>query len=143
MPEDQLRKELDAVYNSLSWRVTAPLRLLSFWVKWVVRILRSPKQAFKALIHWGIRQAWLVTIARKFFTYFPGLKNRLRRFALNPLVSVTPTIAIPVSAKHETTELVESNLISSQEGVSSELDKISLASQVIFFELQAAIKNKK
>lgn len=143
MPEDQLRKELDAVYNSLSWRVTAPLRFLSFWVKWLVRILRSPKQACKSMIHWGIRQAWLVTIARKFFTYFPGLKKRLRKFALNPLVSVTPTIAIPVSAKYETTELVESNLMSSQAGVSSELDKISLASQVIFFELQAAIKNKK
>jgi hypothetical protein len=143
MPEDQLRKELDAVYNSLSWRITAPLRFLSFWVKRVVCILRSPKQAFKALIHWGIRQAWLVTIARKFFSYFPGLKNRLRRFALNPSVSVMPTIAIPVSAKNEAIELVESNLMSSQAGVSSELDKISLASQVIFFELQAAIKNKK
>ncbi len=140
MLEDQLRAELNAVYNSLSWRITAPLRFLSLQVKRLIRLFRSPKQTIKALIHWSLRQPILVSLAKKFFHYFPNLKHRIRRIALNPVIPVTPTIALPSAPVAEVlvvTEDKHENLYSTQ------TTRLSSSSQAIFFELQAAIKNKK
>lgn len=39
MNEDQLRGQLEAVYSSTSWKVTAPLRLFSKCIKTLKRII--------------------------------------------------------------------------------------------------------
>ncbi len=82
----------------------------------------------------------LVTLAKKFFHYFPNLKHRIRRIALNPVIPVTPTIALPSAPMEQVLAPTEEK----HESVSSaQTARLSSSSQAIFFELQAAIKNKK
>lgn len=87
-----------------------------------------------------MRQPVLVMFAKKFFHWFPNLKHRIRRIALNPLIPVTPTIALPRAPVAEVLELVDGKPESMS---AAQTARLSSSSQAIFFELQAAIKNKK
>lgn len=51
MSEQQLRAELDAVYRSTSWRITAPFRLLVSLIKQPRTILGLPKRLVRKLKH--------------------------------------------------------------------------------------------
>ena len=78
MNEEQLRAELDSVYRSLSWRITAPLRYLSLNVKRLRFALRSPKKALIRAIQLAIRNQKIAAFGRLVVNRFPALKSRLR-----------------------------------------------------------------
>lgn len=56
MSEQQLRAELDAVYRSTSWRITAPFRLLVSLIKEPRTIVGLPRRIVRKLTHIGMRQ---------------------------------------------------------------------------------------
>ncbi|WP_395009614.1 hypothetical protein [Undibacterium sp.] len=78
MNEEQLRAELDSVYRSLSWRITAPLRYLSLNVKRLRFALGSPKKALIRAIQLAIRNQKIAAFGRLVVNRFPALKTRLR-----------------------------------------------------------------
>lgn len=93
MNEEQLRAELDAVYGSLSWKITTPLRLLS-------KSLRSVKSGGLRLRSFSIRVARFVVrqplirqLGKVILNYFPGVKRRLRGLLFPALVPVQITQA--------------------------------------------------
>lgn len=84
MNEKQLRAELDAVYGSLSWRLTAPLRLLSLTVRRLGFVLRAPKQAARRIVQKIANHPRLGPLGRRVLNRFPHMKARLRHNMLAP-----------------------------------------------------------
>ncbi|MBC3806243.1 hypothetical protein H8K52_02650 [Undibacterium seohonense] len=104
MNEEQLRAELDSVYRSLSWRITAPLRYLSLNVKRLRFALRSPKKALIRAIQLAIRNQKIAAFGRLVVNRFPALKTRLRAslgnahaVSYNPAPSQSAISDIPVA----------------------------------------------
>jgi hypothetical protein len=78
---DTLQLELVSIKNSLSWRITAPLR-------WLANLVVSPAAAFSViknvrlldcLIRWGIRQPRLVTLVLRVSQEAPVLRVWISR----------------------------------------------------------------
>lgn len=106
MNEEQLRAELDSVYRSLSWRITAPLRYLSLNVKRLRFALRSPKKALIRAIQLAIRNQKIAAFGRLVVNRFPALKSRLRAslgnvhahaVSYSPALNQSTTSDIPVA----------------------------------------------
>ena len=91
MNEKQLRAELDAVYRSTSWRLTAPLRALSLLVRRLSFALKAPKQAMRRVLQKMASHPTLSALGRRVLLRFPGLKARIRRSLVTP-VSVRPNL---------------------------------------------------
>jgi O-antigen chain-terminating methyltransferase len=81
--------QLDAVYKSTSWRITAPMR----WVRIAVRGkgLARTKPALKLLIvrssQYARKRPWLRAIARAVINRMPRVKARLVPIVIAPLAS--------------------------------------------------------
>ena len=87
MTEKQLREQLDAVYASTSWRLTAPLR-------WLVRSLKpsairsiAPKRTLAVLIRRVATQPALQRFGQRVLRRFPNTKMRIKRLVLRSNVS--------------------------------------------------------
>ena len=79
MNEKQLRSELDAVYGSTSWRMTAPFRWVSSLVRrYIVRFL-FPRRWLSVLISAVLQRPKLVFFIQGFLFRFPRLRERIRR----------------------------------------------------------------
>ncbi len=92
--EEQLRTELRFTYESLSWKLTKPLReanARAAWlsigiVSWVkfkpgTRPRRVTAGVVSQTLRWIIRRPQLFRIAKRLLRYSPGLEQRLRRVA--------------------------------------------------------------
>ncbi len=79
MNEKQLRAELDAVYRSTSWKITAPLRSLSAFVQRYLIPAISPRRWGAALVSLMLRQTALVVWLKRFLFRFPRLQTWVRR----------------------------------------------------------------
>jgi hypothetical protein len=164
MNEEQLRAELNAVYNSLSWRLTAPLRFISARFKGLRSLLVSPKRTFTFMVRALLQQESLVRIAKRIVNRFPKLKARLKplvhRAARGEVQAYSSGIMFSHHAeKFELAQqtqmaVLQQNQDQNQERTQDpqlESDKLpklvkrtpSARSMAIFFELQSAINNKK
>ncbi|MBR7801477.1 hypothetical protein [Undibacterium fentianense] len=71
MSEQQLREELNAVYRSTSWRMTAPLRLFATLIKQPRLIMGLPKRVIRRLMHFVMRRQKLNNAALFILKMFP------------------------------------------------------------------------
>lgn len=127
MNEQQLREELDAVYRSTSWRITAPLRLFMAGLRFFIYLIGSPKQSMIRVLRYLNRYRWIVSVATYVLNYFPGLKRRIR----GHVYSFDP----PVLEFHDKSEKTRVAL--------KRVDNMSDASMQILSELETALKNKR
>lgn len=75
MSDDKdLRRELDAVYASTSWRITAPLRLLNKLLSYA-----RPRQFVLGLMRLVMARPAMRQLALNIVNRFPALKSRLKR----------------------------------------------------------------
>lgn len=81
MSEQQLRAELDAVYRSTSWRITAPFRLLVSLIKQPRTILGLPRRVVRWSIRFVMRQALLNRLAKGVLSFFPNWLERFQQKA--------------------------------------------------------------
>lgn len=126
MNEKQLRAELDAVYGSLSWRITAPLRYLSAFVRRYIFSLLSPKVWKRALVNYLLRKPSLIVFLKNALAYVPGLRFRAKSI-FRRLVLDTQIEQVPV--KQQLNE-------------ESQAPVLSMASSRIYRELQAAVEDR-
>ncbi|MBC3832243.1 hypothetical protein H8K33_12025 [Undibacterium amnicola] len=127
MSEQKLREELDAVYRSTSWRMTAPLRLLMAGLKFCMYSIGSPKKSMIRVLRFLTRYQWIVISAKYVLDYFPGIRKRIRGHVFS-FESVEPQF------KHR---LVNERVASKR------ADSMSDASMQILSELEAALQNKR
>jgi hypothetical protein len=126
MNEKQLRAELDAVYGSISWRITAPLRYFSAFAKRYVWRSLSPKVWLRALIAFVLRSPSLVAFLKNSLTYVPGAKSWAKRL-LQRLIPVAQSNHLPAKLELHP---------------ESQLPAMSATSLLIYRELQAAIQKQ-
>lgn len=126
MNEKQLRAELDAVYGSLSWRITAPLRYLSAFVKRSILPFLSPKFWLKGLIAFILRRPTLVSILKRCLMYVPGAKVWAKGVMQNAILE-SQSDYLPAELDVDT---------------DSQLPVISANSLLIYRELQAATQEQ-
>jgi SAM-dependent methyltransferase len=148
-----LNKELQALYNSKSWRITWPLRKLMQFLSWLfsmpIRIslwlVRLPKRTARWLLvksmSYALKRPGLKLRARALIYNFPKLERKLRRLAqARGLTTVQPaSTAQPVA------ELVESNPSDNKDSETTvTVAELTPSARRIYAELVAAItQNKK
>lgn len=135
MTEEQLRAQLDAIYASTSWKVTAPLRWLSQIFQKINGIFTVPSKLFnlfrrmpRAILGKIVSQPLLRQMGLKVLIYFPRLKMRLKKTMMDGGGRV---------AKHRPDLSIAPNL--------SEIKNKNLTAdaQKILCELQHLIQNQK
>jgi O-antigen chain-terminating methyltransferase len=94
MNDKQLRAELDAVYRSTSWRITAPLRALSSLARRASFAFRAPKQAARRLLQKLASHPKLGAYGRRILLRFPTLKARIRQSLVAPSISKQSAISV-------------------------------------------------
>ena len=112
--------QLDAILASRSWRVTAPLRQTSRFVRWFVygsvawltlQPGSRPRRVARSGLIWAINKVSahpiLKTRALRVLNKFPSLEQRLRRinFAQSSVSSASQTLSSP-SGRHEDTVIL-------------------------------------
>lgn len=121
MTEEQLRAQLEAVYASTSWKITAPLRGIARLRRPFSGIKLSPKRALAALIRYLAGQAFLQRLGRRVFGRFPNVKVRLRSLIMR---------SNHMAAGKRTGQALSYG----------ELEHLSPAAQAILAELKASIR---
>lgn len=131
MSEERLRAELNAVYASISWKITAPLRLANALLRRVFSGLRQPRQAARrlavGLVHFALRRPWLARLGKAVFERFPVARQRVLNLALQGAPVIVP--AAPVRPVHAL--------------VAPAAAELSPAAQMILSQLHQAIKEMK
>ncbi|MCH8621912.1 hypothetical protein [Undibacterium sp. TS12] len=82
MNEEQLRAELKAVYGSVSWKITAPLRLLGKTFSMLKNGGLNLRSLLVRTARYIARQPRIKQLGMKLLNYFPGVKRRLKRVLL-------------------------------------------------------------
>ncbi|MFZ6745765.1 hypothetical protein ACO0LC_21280 [Undibacterium sp. JH2W] len=123
MNEKQLRAELDAVYASTSWKVTAPFR----YVVGKIIAIKNTKQNMRSLAGRMIRRVVAIpgikNMALRVLQYFPGIERRIRK-------SMQPRLAPQVVSAGKQTLEAPKHLNDS---------RLSAKAQIIFNKLQTEI----
>jgi hypothetical protein len=81
MTEDQMRAELDAVYASTSWRITAPMRFVSGLIKHRTLPALRLRQRLRGLLGRVIRNPLFRKAGSAVLRAFPSLREPLSRLA--------------------------------------------------------------
>ncbi|RJQ28021.1 FkbM family methyltransferase [Candidatus Parcubacteria bacterium] len=128
---------LAIVYNSHSWRITAPLRDLGFVLRWFIRGTItwltfapgcSPRRISRNIlisIKYGIAtRPWLKVVVTRLLSPFPQLVERIR------------SICKPYLPFH-------ANNITSKEDSIESIENLSPNARKIYFELNAAIEEQR
>ncbi len=129
MDEKQLRAELDAVYSSLSWRITAPLRYLSLFVRSYLLRPLSPRFWFRVLTHFLVSRPKLLGFVKRLLSHVPGLHGRMQRLAHQVLLNEQIVYVAPKLANLD--ELANANL-----------PPLSSQAALIYREVQRSLKRK-
>lgn len=132
MNEKQLRTELDAVYRSTSWKITAPLRLLSAFVKRYFIRPMSPRRWMVGFVSLVLRRKALVIWVKRFLVRFPRLETWVRRLH-HRIFQGHVVLYVPSVVPHMP-EYADVN------DTPVEAQRLSPASQLIYQELKRAVK---
>ena len=100
---DDLQKQIDALKNSTSWRITYPLRLFNSFLIWLtalpVRVARAiARHLLKSLILIVIKINPLRSLASKCIQPYPSLHGHLKRFSIHRGILNTDTEELTTSA---------------------------------------------
>lgn len=127
MNEQQLREELDAVYRSTSWRITAPLRWFMAGLRFFIHSIGSPKQSMIRVLCYLNRYRRITSVATYVLNNFLGLKKKIRchEGSFDPLVL-------------EFRDNPEKSHVALKR-----MDNMSDAAMQILSELEVALKNKR
>lgn len=79
MDEQQLREQLESVYQSTSWRITAPIRAVAGLIYRKKTQSNNIKVIFRKFLSWLARSSTLYRIAGRVLSIVPGTKVRLIR----------------------------------------------------------------
>lgn len=123
MTEQQLREQLDAVYASTSWKITAPFRFFVSLIKSTGLRLGSPLKTFLAALHWAARQPRLRYWGLRILRRFPTLEKRIRNIILSRCGRAQSAFPTPSLAQEE--------------------QLLTPAAQVIYREMRVAFQNAK
>ena len=77
MNEDQYRAQLEAIYASKSWKITAPLRLIMSLMQRAITLLADPFSWPGRLLRFAANQPVLRRYGKRFVQTFPHSRNRL------------------------------------------------------------------
>lgn len=91
MTEDQIRAELDAVYRSTSWRVTAPLRFVGALVKHRTSPAFRPRERVRRLLGRIVRHPAIRKIGSAVLRAFPSWRAPMQRIARKFASAPAPT----------------------------------------------------
>jgi hypothetical protein len=82
MTEQQLREQLDAVYASTSWKITAPFRFFVSLIKPSGFRIGSPKSYLSAIFFRVLSQPRFRRLGQRLLRRFPKLKVRAKNMIL-------------------------------------------------------------
>lgn len=102
--------QLEAVYASTSWRVTAPLRGIRLFGRTLFRnpLKSNAKQVIRHAARYAHRRPWLAMLALRTLKRFPRLKLRLAHIVSGLEVRpIQSTVAMPTDAAHLTPQAQE------------------------------------
>lgn len=135
MNEEQLRAQLQAVYASKSWKITAPMRELVALFNRLSALLRHPYRIPGIVLRRASANATLRHYGRLLLRAFPGWRAGILR-RMNPpeldLVQMPATTARAASLTTQDAESALPNIISPAE------DHLSPAARKVLFQLRAA-----
>ncbi|ACS87041.1 hypothetical protein [Musicola paradisiaca] len=84
---EQCEQHLYAVTHSKSWKITAPIRIINYFIRSVLPI-SFIKSLVKKILKYGIpfvsKIPFLKRIALRILNKFPSIKQRVRKFAISP-----------------------------------------------------------
>jgi hypothetical protein len=87
MTKEELRAELEAIYASPSWKITAPLRTVSALTQSVFVHLRRPRVVLFKLLRRIASISFFRRIALLALSVSPRLKERVKRHYANKVLS--------------------------------------------------------
>ncbi|MBI1770916.1 MAG: hypothetical protein HYR68_00840 [Burkholderiales bacterium] len=122
MNEKQLRAELDAVYSSLSWKITAPFRCVTRTISSIKTIKFSVRSLPGRIVRRVVAITAIKNLALRILKYFPGIERRVRK-------GLQPRLAPQVSAGKQV------HRPSKRSGDA----RLSAKAQIIFDKLQTEI----
>lgn len=105
MNEEQLRAQLNAVYSSTSWRITAPLRAVSRLVQVRGMSKAEVKVHIVSALRFLAKSAFVRRLGKRVLGYFPSLRNKVQSLLLQRTL---PAPVIHITAEHVTTSLLSS-----------------------------------
>lgn len=155
MSEKKLRDELDAVYASTSWRVTAPIRSLGTMIK-AVRTkewlgLSSVKKVILNAARFALRQRALKFFSQLFLLPFPNAKRRIREAIIrsneNSLARVVPAPSLKLNEELSALPSINTEMLSAIEVTSEKLmpgeEKLTAGARSILRDLRIAMNSRK
>ncbi len=83
MSEKKVRDELDAVYASTSWKITAPIRAIGMVLGLVRRKMFRPKKVLVTVIRRLANRQIIRSVAQRVFLRFPRLEMRVRNLIIS------------------------------------------------------------
>ncbi len=103
MNEEQYRAQLEAIYASKSWKITAPLRVMMSFIQRAIALLSDPPSWPGRLLRFAANQPVLRRYGKLFVQTFPHSRNRLlktmnqseRVIQSKPIHPIAPTIESP------------------------------------------------
>jgi hypothetical protein len=154
---DQLKRELQSVYASKSWRITWPLRKTMQAIKWVgaspmltvQSALRLPKRIVKPTIVWTMRKAlanpFLKSHALDILADYPRLKQYLRKVAIRSGLINGWDVGSPTSVQFKSSLELENTVPTTYQSTMTEESTKNLSPRAarIYFDLKRAVDAQK
>lgn len=103
MNEEQLRAQLNAVYSSTSWRITAPLRAMSRIVRAGGVSKAEVKARIVSILRFLSKSDFIRRAGKRILSYFPSLRAKVQGLLLQrPL----PAPFVNIVAEHAATKVL-------------------------------------
>jgi hypothetical protein len=97
MTEEELKAQLNAVYASTSWRVTAPLRFVGGVARGMIGLFARPRAALREVLKRMARNEAIRRFAVRMLEPFPELKKRIRNSVIDQLqYAPQPAVSLPI-----------------------------------------------
>ena len=107
MNEEQDRAQLEAIYASKSWKITAPLRVIMSLMQRAITLLSDPTSWPGRLLRFAANQPVLRRYGKRFVQTFPHSRNRLLK-TMNQSERLVQSKPIhPIAAAVETPAMLD------------------------------------